>query len=66
MEVEFEEVVVFVVSTGMRVITNGKRKWLLGNWSEKINLNLIKIYFVRCFQRWLPIDLNVYSSCAIK
>jgi hypothetical protein len=46
-----QEVADIVVSTGMRLITNGMRKMLFEKCSEKINLNLIKIYFLRCFQR---------------
>ncbi len=66
LEEELEEVADIVVSTGMRLIANGKMKMLLGKWSEKINFNLIKIYFVRCFQRCMQIKMNVYSSCVIK
>jgi hypothetical protein len=64
LEVELEEVVDIVVSTGMREIANGKRKWLLGKWSEKIIKYLIKIYFVRCFQRRYQINLKVSGKCS--
>ena len=39
-------------------------KWLLGKWSEKIIKMLIKIYFVRCFQRRYQINLKVSGKCS--
>jgi hypothetical protein len=39
-------------------------KWLLGKWSEKIINILIKIYFVRCFQRRYQINLKVNGKCS--
>jgi hypothetical protein len=39
-------------------------KWLLGKWSEIIIDILIKIYFVRCFQRRYQIKLKVSGKCS--